>query len=426
MRYITLLTRQHREAKTGIIEPMSDQPDRSPTDSALRTRVLVAGIFLGALGAMSLSWVFSWVPESPRVIEQREVERQEEQIVKQREEAFRSPPGSCLTWTKQDASDVHKVACDAEHLFEVVGIADISTEYGPKAPIPDTGGWRELTEKHCGELVEDYLDKPLDPEGKLTIGMLRPDNTQWDEGDRTLHCGLQWVGPGGGLQTLTEPAAEMNQSYVWEPGTCLGLVDKTVGDPVSCSEPHSYEIVGLVDLRDEFDEFPSEEDQHEWLDPTCAEIVKKYTDGKDVAELADDGLVLTWDLRTKESWEAGSALVNCKVGAVLEDDSGLAPVQGSVKDEPEEKSGEKKPEEEKSGDGESGDTSGSESGDTSGDGGTGSGDADTGGGTENNGTGNNGTGQNDGGQNGGGQNDTADGDGTSTAPSRNSGPADGG
>lgn len=304
---------------------MSDQPARfSSTRAALRTRVLMVGLFLGALLAMSVSWVFALGPESEQVKAEREAQR----IVAAREAAFRSPPGSCLTWTKPDASDVSKVSCDKEHLFEVVGAADISDEYGPKAKAPDIEGWRELTEERCGTIAEEYLPKPLDPFGKLTIGVLRPDAKQWAQGDRTLHCGLQWAGPGGGLQKLDKPAAEINQSNVWEPGTCLALVGKTVGDPISCSAKHSYEIIGLVDLAKEFDDFPPPDKQMEWLDPTCSKLAKEYTGGKD---LGKDGLILSWDVREKESWEAGSTLVNCKVGAVLPDDSGLAAVRGSVK-----------------------------------------------------------------------------------------------
>jgi hypothetical protein len=310
---------------------MSDQPARRP-DPALRFRVLMGGAFLGALVAMALSWTFSWVPESPEVVAQRQAEEQAEQVAKVREEAFRSPPGSCLHWTEADARDVHKVSCDEDHLFEVVGLADLKSDHGPRAPMPDEQAWRELTKEHCGPLVEDYLDDPLDPEGKLTIGVLRPDEKQWADGNRTLHCGLQWVGPGGGLQVLTQAANDLDQSYVWEPGTCLAIVDKTVGDPIGCDAQHSYEIVATVDLSKEFDSYPSEKKQKEWLEPKCAKLVYKYTGGKSVKALAEDGLILSWDTRSEESWKAGSKLVNCKVGATLEDHSGLAPIQGSVKD----------------------------------------------------------------------------------------------
>ncbi|ASR33751.1 hypothetical protein BAY61_00740 [Prauserella marina] len=303
---------------------MPDESDQlSPNRRALRTRVLMVGVFIGAIVAMSLSWVFSWGFTSETELAQQAAQQTQEK----KREAFSSPPGSCLTWTAADASDVRTVSCEEEHLFEVVGVADISDKFPKGARSPDDETWRELSEERCGTSAEEYLDKPLDPFGKLTVGVLRPDAEQWREGDRKLHCGIQRVAPGGELQPLEGKAADENQSDVWEEGTCLALDGKTVGDPVSCSEEHSYEIIGLVDLTKEFEEYPSTDDQTAWLDTECSRIAEKYTGG---ADLRDKGLILTWDLREQESWDAGSTLVNCKVAAKLEDDSGLAPVRGSI------------------------------------------------------------------------------------------------
>lgn len=296
--------------------------------ASMRTRVLMVGVFLGAIVAMSVSWVFSWGIDTP---EERAREAKE-QAMARREAAFTSPPGSCLRWSAADASDVRKVSCTSEHLFEVVGTADISDAYPRDAKRPDSDGLRDLAAERCGRSAGDYLKRPLDPFGKLAIGVLQPDQRQWAAGERTLHCGLQWAGPGGELQQLSKPASKIDQSNVWEPGTCLALADKSVGDPVDCDEQHSYEIVGVADLGKEFDGFPSIDDQQAWLDETCSDIAGRYT-GK--ADLGEKGLILTWDVREKPSWKAGSKLVNCKVGAKLEDDSGLAPVRGSVaKQEP--------------------------------------------------------------------------------------------
>lgn len=292
-----------------------------------RTRLVAISVFFGAMIAMSLSWVFSWGPETDS--EQDRAEREAERVAETRTNAFRSPPGSCLDWDAPDAGDAHQVDCDQEHLFEVAGAADLSGEHSPEAPIPDDDAWQELTEQHCGDIVHDYLDTPLDPQGKLTIGVLHPNVQQWEDGDRMLHCGIQSTGPGGELQQLGAPAVELDQSDVWEPGTCLALEDKTVGDPITCSEPHAYEITGLIDLRDEFDDFPTADDQKEWLDQQCSDITEEYTGGRDLEE---DDLLMSWDVREEESWDAGSTRVNCKVGAVLPDDTGLAPVHESVKE----------------------------------------------------------------------------------------------
>ncbi|SFQ44977.1 Septum formation [Amycolatopsis arida] len=291
----------------------------------LRTQLLMAGAAVGALGALALSWAFSWhiSPEEQKAAAAAEAKRV----------AFHSPAGSCLSWTQPDAGDARTVPCTQPHLFEVTGVVDISDQYPPGVPSPDLTLWRQIAEERCGEIGEAYLGKPLDPYGKLTLGVLRPPEEEWVEGDRQLRCGLQWAGPGGGLQTLDAPAAEVDQSNVWEPGTCLALVGKTVGDPVSCAGPHSYEIVATIDLAEEFTEgYPSQDKQMAWLDLRCNEAVEEYSGGMDLAE---QELILGWDVREQESWDAGSTKVNCKVGATLPDDSGLAVVHGSIRKQPE-------------------------------------------------------------------------------------------
>lgn len=311
------------------MEWMSEEPRRfhpekpTRTKSARRTRVLVAGVFVGAIAAMSLSWLLGWGFET----EEERTEARAQQAAQARYEAFSSPAGTCLTWQAADAADIHEVDCSRQHLFEVIGSVDISDEYGRNAQLPDAATWRTLTTQRCGQKARDYLGGPLDPEGKLSLGLLQPDERQWNSGDRRMHCGLQRTAPGGSLQPLEAPAAEIDQSDVWEKGTCLGIDDKSPGDPVDCAEPHSYEIVAVVDLGEEFEAFPSQQDQNEFLDKRCNKLADDYSGD---ADLRKQGLITAWDTRTKESWQAGSKLVNCKVGALLDDKSGLAPVRGSV------------------------------------------------------------------------------------------------
>ncbi|WP_216212858.1 septum formation family protein [Amycolatopsis aidingensis] len=300
---------------------MPKEPERfRRSGRTLRTQLLMVGAAIGAIGALSLSWAFSWGMSS--------VDAEVAARLAAKEAAFHSPPGSCLNWTQPDASDAHKVPCEQPHLFEVIGVVDISDQYPPGAPSPDLQLWRQIAQERCGESAQTYLNKPLDPYGKLTLGVLRPPEQQWADGARELRCGLQWAGPGGSLQPLTGPAVEQDQSNVWPVGTCLGLNGKTVGDPVDCARPHSYEIVAVLDLTDEFTEgYPAQEDQKAWLDLECNKALEEYSGG---ANLDEQGLLLGWDLREQESWDAGSTKVNCKVGATLEDGSGLAPVRGSI------------------------------------------------------------------------------------------------
>jgi hypothetical protein len=302
---------------------------RSATNT-LRTRLVMAGVFVGALLALASNSMFSWSGDS---YTGGGGGGRSEAAAAARKAAFSSPPGSCLAWDKVDAGDARVVPCAQAHRFEVTEVVDITDRYPKGAPSPDLVLWRQIAQERCTEGAKEYLGKPLDPFGKLSVNMLRPDEDQWAAGDRQLRCGLQWAGPGGGLQKMTGPAKDQEQSNVWEPGTCLALNGKTVGDPIDCSRPHSYEIVATLDLKSEFKKsaYPSTDDQKTWLDTECSKAIGEYATNPD---LAAQKLILTWDLREKQSWEAKSTLVNCKIAALLPDGSGLAPVTGSLKKAP--------------------------------------------------------------------------------------------
>jgi len=287
----------------------------------LRTRLLMAGVFVGAVLALSLSVAFSWgggaagggkVEESPEV-----------------KAAFHAAAGSCLNWTQPDVSDIKIVPCEQPHLYEVTGVVNIADKYPAAAPAPTVDQWRDIAMERCTDGADQYLGKQLDPYGKFTVSALRPGTSEWADGDREMRCVLQWAAPGGALQPITGTVASQSEAAVWEPGTCLALMDKTVGNPVDCAQPHAYEIVATIDLKSHFtDGYPSQDDQAKWLDTECNRDVQGYAGG---VNLAEQKLILTWDLREQESWDAGSTLVNCKVGATLPDKSGLAPVTGSIK-----------------------------------------------------------------------------------------------
>ncbi|GAB3139014.1 septum formation family protein [Amycolatopsis sp. NPDC004378] len=307
---------------------MSPSADRFPTATqTLRTRVVMGGIFAGALIALALSVVFSWSDGIAGG-----AGGGAGKLSAEAEAAFHSPPGSCLSWDNPDASDARKVACTQPHLFEVTTLVDIGAQFPAGAPVPSLDQWQQIAQQKCTADVKPYLGHPLDPYGKLTTNLLRPTTSQWDDGDRQLRCGLQWAGPGGKLLPTTGPAKSQDQSLVFEPGTCLALQGKGVGDPIDCAQPHSYEIIATLNLQDKFKEgYPSQNDQKAWLDTECTKQAADYTGG---ADLDAKKLILTWDLREQESWDAGSAKVNCKVAALLPDKSGLQAVTGSVKAAP--------------------------------------------------------------------------------------------
>jgi hypothetical protein len=291
-------------------------------DRTLSTRLLMAGGFVGAALVLTLSMVFSW----PVKVTANAGDQAAENLAA----AFAAPAGSCLTWLP-DGSDMRTIPCESPHLFEVTGDVDIAAEYNSSAPSPSDEAWREIAKKRCAEGATAYLGGKLDPFGKYSVGALKPSDEQWGDGDRKLRCGLQRAAPSGkALVPTTNTAKNQNQSDVYDPGTCLALVDKSFGDPIECTKAHAYEIVGVIDLSQTFKEggYPLEEQQQTAMLDQCPKLASEYSGG---LNLADKKLTLTWDTRKQESWDAGSHLAVCKVGAPLPDNSGLAPVTGSIK-----------------------------------------------------------------------------------------------
>ncbi|MEJ3658246.1 septum formation family protein [Actinomycetes bacterium KLBMP 9759] len=237
-----------------------------------------------------------------------------------------SAPGTCLNWTRPDAADAEVVECSAPHLFEQAGSVALTDQ----TELPDDRQWRQLVNERCGEVVTAYLGGKYDPTGKFRIGALKPSPTKWADGDRELRCGLQSASRSGALFVMSGRAADTDQSRVQEPGTCLGIDGREIGDPADCAGPHAVETVGIVDLSSKFAEgFPQVSDQDGFLQQECSKIAGEYAGGPDV--VASKKLTVYWDNLSEAAWKAGTRKVNCNLGALLPDRSGFAPVTGSVK-----------------------------------------------------------------------------------------------
>lgn len=288
--------------------------------STMRTRLIMAGAFLGALAVLSMSVLFSW-PVS--------VSGSADTAADEAAKAFDSPSGTCLDWPHDAPQNMRRVPCERPHTFEVASNVEIGKDYATNAPPPPEQDWQQIVTDRCTKVGEQYMGKTLDPFGKYTVGALKPTADQWREGDRKLRCGLQSVSPSGTrLLTTTGAVADEDQSNVHKPGTCFGLVKGEVGDPVDCGDAHAYEVVGIVNLSKVFDptKYPPEATQLNKLVDLCPPTAKEYTGGADLKKLQ---LSLYPDTLKKESWTAGSFQVNCKVGA-REPNGALRPVRGSV------------------------------------------------------------------------------------------------
>jgi hypothetical protein len=284
----------------------------------------MVGAFIGALAVLSMSIVFSW-PVA--------VNGAADTAADEAAKAFDSPSGTCVTWPHDAPRNMRRVPCGQAHTFEVASNVEIGGDYGANSPPPPDADWQQIVTDRCTSVGAQYLGGKLDPFGKYTVGALKPTAEQWRNGDRKLRCGLQRVSPSGKrLLSTTGAAAAQDQSNVHEPGTCFGLVKGQVGDPVDCGGVHAYEVVGVVDLSKAFDPkaYPSEAAQLEKLVDLCPPEANKYTGN---ADLRTHQLSLYPDTLKKESWDAGSHRVNCKVGA-RESNGQLRAVRGSVKAEP--------------------------------------------------------------------------------------------
>lgn len=297
---------------------------RSGRASTLRTRLVMAGAFVGALAVLSMSMLFSW-PVSVKTAASTAAD--------EAAAAFDSPSGTCLNWPADNPRNMRRISCDSPHIFEVADNVDIGRDFGPNAPAPDVQGWQQIVTDQCTPVVAEYLGGKLDPAGKWTAGALKPTADQWRDGDRKLRCGLQRVTPSGErLLPTVGKAADQDQSNVHEPGTCFALVEGQVGDPIDCLELHSFEVVGNIDLKTALGpDYQPEAVQQERLIDLCPPVANEFTGNKNLAER---GLLLYADTLAPESWDAGSYRVNCKVGALEADGVTLKPIRGSVKAEP--------------------------------------------------------------------------------------------
>jgi hypothetical protein len=294
-------------------ETRSYDRDHRVDTRARNTRLVMAGAFAGALVVLALSTVFSWSIGGEQSLT---------------EKAFAAPKGSCLSWGTPDARDIEQVPCTTAHQFEVLGAVTAPVK-GANPPRPSRSEWQRITQEKCTIEAQTYLGGKLDPYGRFSVGALTPTQDQWDDGERSMRCGLQHAGTAGQPLAVTGSAKDTDQSDVHEPGTCLGITgNASVGDPVDCSQKHVYEIVGNVDLGKEFtDGYPPEDKQSAKLPDLCNSQLKDYSG----SPAPPKGLVITWDTRQKESWDAGSKRVDCKVAGELSGNAKtLQPVTGSI------------------------------------------------------------------------------------------------
>lgn len=231
--------------------------------------------------------------------------------------------GDCLNWPNNDLDGATIVNCAEEHKFEVAGPVDMKmfpgAEYGPDAPPPSMARIEQITQEQCESAVRRYLGSKFDPHSKFVASMLWAGERAWRQhGERRMLCGLQLPGVGGQQTAFVGKVADIDQSKVWPPGTCLGIdpgTNQPNDVPVDCAAPHTKEVTGTVNLAERFPyALPPEAEQDAFIKDSCTRLTDAYLDP---VQLRDTTLTLTYATVSLPSWSAGSREVACSLGATL-------------------------------------------------------------------------------------------------------------
>ncbi len=227
--------------------------------------------------------------------------------------------GACVTWDiapDGTTTGFEQISCDKPHRFEVSAREDLSTyptsEFGPNATRPDITRQNALRDELCEAPTVSYLNGKWDPNGRYDVASILPPAASWDQGDRTLLCGLQTTDANGVPQESTGKVSEVDQAVVAKPGECRKVDDKQALTTVPCQEPHQMETVSVINLAEKFPNgYPSDEDIDKFLSETCTQNAMDYLGGEE--NLYQSTLQPFWGAMSRETWESGSRSVNCSL-----------------------------------------------------------------------------------------------------------------
>ena len=210
--------------------------------------------------------------------------------------------GTCLSWPPDAPDKPSFVQCRSDHMFEVAKPVGMNSFGEP-----------------CQLAVREYLGTRYDPSSRFTISVLwAGDADGTNAGGRNLLCGLQLLGPDGKPIPFKGRIADLDQSKVWPPGTCLGIdsSNRSTDIPVDCSSPHApgghrrRQPGRTLPWRAAFGRRPARVHQR-----------RVHADGRRLPGPSHAGpsdLSLGYETVSPASWAAGSRQVSCSVGKPAE------------------------------------------------------------------------------------------------------------
>lgn len=302
-----------------------NEPDgeAEPDNGSLHPSSTRRALLLTALGGLLIAGVVTALPFGPRGPAVTEDAAPERLAVPAAPSFPDAKPGDCLNWPDNSPDKATVVDCAQDHRFEVADAVDMRTypgsEYGPDAPPPSPARIQQISVEQCEPAVERYLGSRYDPNSRFSISLLWAGDNAWTKSDeRRMLCGLQLPGPANQQVVFQGRVADLDQSKIWPPGTCLGIdpaTNQPTDAPVDCSAPHAMEVTGAVNLAENFpDGLPPEPDQDAFIKETCTALTDAYLAP---VQLRDTTLTLIYSTVSLPSWSAGSRQVSCSIGATL-------------------------------------------------------------------------------------------------------------
>ena len=203
------------------------------------------------------------------------------------------------------------VTCDHTHLIQIAG----------KVVLQDTDDYptrgASVYEARCIAMVSDLIGKPLQKEGRFAWGDLSPTDHGYADGDRDVWCAAevpdQQIGqPFYGAHQFVPFTGDVrgaSQTETLQPGTCLSY-RRGPGSHAACDQPHSEEIIGSVQLRENF-KLPDVSNDAGWravAGPQCAVVSYQYAGG----QLPTDGWTRARPI-PQWSWDEGNRRVDCAI-----------------------------------------------------------------------------------------------------------------
>ncbi|MCK9930393.1 septum formation family protein [Frankia sp. Mgl5] len=225
-------------------------------------------------------------------------------------------PGRCYSWQQHvDSTSTQDVPCAGVHYFEAVGDINIRSDHPSAGAYPTPEEWDAVTEKYCLPMIEKFLGHPLDPTGRFSAGLIRPQEPGWNIGQRTVTCGIT-----AGMIEFDPPAFRpfegsargADPSVTHAAGTCLPDAGEDGFVEAPCDTPHHVQSIGVVSAPETPDgAVPSDAWLNEQLGTRCDNLADPYLA---IGHFGGALVEPRFNLIAPESWRAGSRRTTCFVG----------------------------------------------------------------------------------------------------------------